>query len=146
MVDEINGLEAEYERLSDDELRAKTGVFKNRYQDGSSLDDILPEAYAAVREAAKRAIGQRAFDVQLMGGIVLHQGKIAEMRTGEGKTLTATFPLYLNALTGEGCHLVTVNDYLSKRDPNWMGAIFHALGVSVSSIQHQASFIYDPTH
>ena len=145
-VEEINGLESEYEHLSNDELRAKTEEFKARYQDGTSLDDILPEAFAAVREAAKRTIGQRAFNVQLMGGIVLHQGKIAEMKTGEGKTLAATFPLYLNSLTGLGCHLVTVNDYLSKRDPYWMGAIFHALGVSVSSIQHQASFIYDPTH
>ncbi|MBI4282836.1 MAG: preprotein translocase subunit SecA [Chloroflexi bacterium] len=110
------------------------------------LNDLLPEAFAAVREAAKRTIGQRHFDVQLMGGIVLHQGKIAEMKTGEGKTLVATLPIYLNSLTGQGCHLVTVNDYLAKRDHHWMGPIYHALGVSVASIQHEASFIYDPSY
>ncbi len=117
-----------------------------------ALDELIPEAFAAVREASKRTIGQRHFDVQLMGGMVLHQGKIAEMKTGEGKTLVATLPLYLNALTGKGVHLVTVNDYLSKRDPYWMGPIYHALGMSVSSIQGQqtagaqggVSFIYDP--
>ncbi|MDO8688114.1 MAG: preprotein translocase subunit SecA [Dehalococcoidales bacterium] len=108
------------------------------------LYELLPEAFAAVREAARRTIGQRHFDVQLMGGIVLHQGKIAEMKTGEGKTLVATLPLYLNSLTGKGCHLVTVNDYLSKRDHHWMAPIYHALGVSVASIQHEAAFIYDP--
>ena len=145
-VKKINELEPEFERLSDDELHAKTEEFKARYKDGASLDNLLPEAYAAVRESAKRTIGQRHFDVQLMGGIVLHQGKIAEMKTGEGKTLVATLPLYLNSLTGEGCHLVTVNDYLSKRDPHWMGPIYHALGVSVASIQHEASFIYDPSY
>ena len=145
-VDEINGLEAEFERLSDDELRAKTDEFKARHKDGSSLDELLPEAFAAVREAAKRAIGERHFDVQLMGGVVLHQGKIAEMRTGEGKTLAATLPMYLNSLTGEGCHLITVNDYLAKRDAHWMGSIYHALGVSVASIQHSAAFIYDPSY
>ena len=107
---------------------------------------MLPEAFAAVREASQRTIGQRHFDVQLMGGMVLHQGKIAEMKTGEGKTLVATLPLYLNALTGQGCHLVTVNDYLAKRDCHWMGPIFHALGLSVATIQHEASFQYDPEH
>jgi len=150
-VDRINELESDFQRLSDDELRAKTDEFKTRLKAGSSLDELLPEAFAAVREAAKRTIGQRHFDVQLMGGIVLHEGKIAEMRTGEGKTLAATLPLYLNSLTGRGCHLVTVNDYLAKRDPHWMGSIYHALGVSVASIYAQTSdnpapsFIYDPS-
>ena len=145
-VDVINSLEPEFERLSDTELRAKTEDFKARLQAGSSLDEMLPEAFAAVREAAKRTIGQRHFDVQLMGGIVLHQGRIAEMKTGEGKTLVATLPLYLNSLSAQGCHLVTVNDYLSKRDHHWMGPIYHALGISVGSIQHDASFIYDPEY
>ncbi|RLC94784.1 MAG: preprotein translocase subunit SecA [Chloroflexi bacterium] len=144
LVARVNALEADFGRLSDAELRAKTDQFKARYRDGAKLDDLLPEAFAAVREAAKRTLGQRHFDVQLMGGVVLHQGKIAEMKTGEGKTLVATLPLYLNSLTGEGCHLVTVNDYLSKRDPNWMGPVYHALGVSVASIQHEASFLFDP--
>jgi len=121
IVSQINKLEPEFERLSDDKLRAKTEEFKARLNAGSSLDELLPEAFAAVREAAKRTIGQRHFDVQLMGGIILHQGKIAEMKTGEGKTLVATLPLYFNSLTGQGCHLVTVNDYLARRDPYWMG-------------------------
>ncbi|MFC1977742.1 preprotein translocase subunit SecA [Chloroflexota bacterium] len=145
-VDQINSLEPEFERLSDADLRAKTDEFKTRLEADSSLDELLPEAFAAVREAAKRTIGQRHFDVQLMGGIILHQGKIAEMKTGEGKTLVATLPLYLNSLSGQGCHLVTVNDYLSKRDHHWMGPIYHALGVTVSSIQHEASFIYDSSY
>ena len=210
IVDKINGLEAEYERLSSEGLKAKTTEFKariaeatvdigqqltelragleevkrkrsnsqedlnkeeaegqrKRFEDriaelekeqgkaeSNFLNDLLPEAFGAVREAAKRTIGQRHFDVQLMGGMVLHQGRIAEMKTGEGKTLVATLPLYLNSLAGKGCHLVTVNDYLSKRDPNWMGPIYHALGVSVASIQGQqtsgaqggVSFMYDPT-
>ncbi|MFU8796555.1 MAG: preprotein translocase subunit SecA, partial [Dehalococcoidia bacterium] len=136
-VDEINRLEPDFESLSDSELRAKTDEFKVRLADGAGLDDVLPEAFAAVREAAKRTIRQRHFDVQLMGGIVLHQGKIAEMKTGEGKTLVATLPTYLNALTGLGCHLVTVNDYLARRDCRWMGPIYHALGVSVASINAQ---------
>jgi len=211
VVDQINALEAEFEKLSDDELKAKTNEFKNLLAEATTesqqkltvsheelaearqrlaevqneydeetaesdvkqrqealktvekevwkaenaaLDDILAEAFAAVREAAKRTIKQRHFDVQLMGGIVLHQGKIAEMKTGEGKTLVATLALYLNSLTGKGVHLVTVNDYLSKRDPHWMGPIFAALGVSVSSIQGQqtsgaqggVSFIFDPAY
>jgi len=150
-VNRINELEPEFERLSDAELLAKTDEFKAKLQAGSSLDELLPEAFAAVREAAKRTIGQRHFDVQLTGGIVLHQGKIAEMKTGEGKTLAATLSLYLNSLAGQGCHLVTVNDYLSRRDCHWMGPVYHALGVSVASIHGQTpdtyapSFIYDPS-
>ena len=136
-VGRINELESSFESLSDEELRAKTDEFKARLKDGVSLDELLPEAFAAVREAAKRAIGQRHFDVQLIGGIVLHQGKITEMKTGEGKTLVATLPLYLNSLTDQGCHLATVNDYLARRDPYWMGPIYHALGVSVASIYPQ---------
>jgi len=153
LVSDINSLEPDFEKLSDAELRAKTDEFKARLKDGESLDEILPEAYAAVREAAKRTIKQRHFDVQLIGGIVLHQGKIAEMKTGEGKTLVATLPLYLNALVGQGCHLVTVNDYLAKRDCHWMGPIYHALGVSVACINAQQaagqpapSYIYDPSY
>jgi preprotein translocase subunit SecA len=153
VVNQINELEPEFERLSDDELRGKTDDFKARLKKGSPLDELLPEAFAAVREAAKRTIGQRHFDVQLMGGIILHQGKIAEMRTGEGKTLVATLPLYLNSLTGQGCHLVTVNDYLARRDPYWMGSIYHALGISVASIypqqtpdEYAPSRLFDPDH
>jgi len=152
-VGRINELEPEFERLNDAELRAKTDEFKTRLKNNSSLDELLPEAFAAIREAAKRTIGQRHFDVQLMGGIVLHQGKIAEMKTGEGKTLVATLPLYLNSLTGQGCHLATVNDYLARRDPYWMGPIYHALGVSVASIypqqtpdEHAPSCLYDPEY
>ena len=152
-VEQINGLEPEFEKLSDAELRARTEEFRARLKGGETLDQLLPEAFAAVREAAKRTIGQRHFDAQLMGGIVLHQGKIAEMKTGEGKTLVATLPLYLNALTGGGCHLVTVNDYLSRRDPYWMGPIYHLLGLTVASIypqqtpdEHQPSRLYDPEH
>jgi len=151
LVDLTNSFEPDFEKLTDVELRAKTDEFKARLKDGEGLDKLLPEAYAAVRESAKRTIKQRHFDVQLMGGIVLHQGKIAEMATGEGKTLVATLPLYLNALTGEGCHLVTVNDYLAKRDCNWMGPIYHPLGVSVACInamqspdQPSPSFLYEP--
>ncbi len=153
LVDHINSLEPDFEKLTDAELRAKTDEFKARLNDGESLDEILPEAYAAVREAAKRTIRQRHFDVQLIGGVVLHQGKIAEMKTGEGKTLVATLPLYLNALTGQGCHLVTVNDYLAKRDCYWMGPIYHALGINVACINAQQaagqpapSYIYDPSY
>ncbi|MFA4836202.1 MAG: preprotein translocase subunit SecA [Dehalococcoidia bacterium] len=145
-VNRINALEPDFEKLSDDALRAKTGEFKNRLNSGQSLDDILPEAFAAVREASKRTLGQRHFNVQLLGGMVLHQGKIAEMKTGEGKTLVATLPVYLNSLTGKGVHIVTVNDYLSKRDTRWMGPIYHALGASVGCIQHESSFIFDPGH
>ena len=153
LVNRTNELEPEFERLSDAELRAKTDEFKAQLEAGSSLDDILPEAFAAVREAARRTIGQRHYDVQLVGGIVLHQGKIAEMKTGEGKTLVATLPLYLNSLTSKGCHLATVNDYLARRDPYWMGPIYHKLGVSVASIypqqttdEHAPSRLYDPEY
>ncbi|MEW6042557.1 MAG: preprotein translocase subunit SecA, partial [Elusimicrobiota bacterium] len=136
LVEKINNLEIEYAKLTDEQLKVKTDDFKNRLKSGAQLDEILPEAFAAVREASKRTIGLRHFDVQIMGGIVLHQGKISEMKTGEGKTLVATLPLYLNALTGEGAHLVTVNDYLAKRDRFWMGPIFEFLGLSVGFIQH----------
>ena len=145
-VERINSLEPEFEALSSDQLRQKTDEFGARLGEDEPLDELLPEAFAAVREAAKRTLSQRHFDVQLMGGIVLHQGKIAEMKTGEGKTLVATLPIYLNALTGKGTHVVTVNDYLSKRDCHWMGPIYHLLGVSVASIQHEASFLFDPDH
>ena len=145
LVDEINALEPEWEKLSDDDLRAKTQEFKAALQNGEDLDDLLPEAFATVREASKRTLGQRHFDEQLMGGIVLHQGKIAEMKTGEGKTLVATLPVYLNALTGRGVHVVTVNDYLARRDPQWMGPIYDLLGLSIGCLQHQASFQYDST-
>jgi preprotein translocase subunit SecA len=134
-VDLINSLEAEFEALSDEALFAKTSEFKARLANGETLDDLLPEAFAAVREASKRTNGQRHFDVQLIGGIALHQGKIAEMRTGEGKTLVATLPLYLNALTGKGTHLVTVNDYLARRDARWMAPIYNAMGLSVGVLQ-----------
>ena len=153
LVDRINSLEPDFQKLSDDELRQKTDRFKERLGNGETLDDILPEAFAAVREAAKRTIGQRHYDVQLMGGIVLHQGKIAEMKTGEGKTLVATLPLYLNALTGRGCHLVTVNDYLARRDAYWMAPIYNLLGLTVASIfpqqnpdEHLPALIYDPAY
>ncbi len=146
LVREISDLEPEWQGLSDDALKAKTQEFKAALQDGEELDDLLPEAFATVREAARRVIGQRHFDEQLMGGVALHQGKIAEMKTGEGKTLVATLPVYLNALTGRGVHVVTVNDYLARRDPQWMGPIYHFLGLSVGCLQHQASYLYDPDH
>ncbi|MBI4201749.1 MAG: preprotein translocase subunit SecA [Chloroflexi bacterium] len=144
-VELINSLEPEFQRLSDDQLRQKTQEFKERLAAGETLDDLLPDAFAAVREAAVRTIGQRHYDVQLLGGMVLHQGAIAEMKTGEGKTLVATLPLYLNALKGVGVHLITVNDYLAKRDTQWMGAIYHLLGLSVGCLQHEVSYLYDPT-
>ncbi|MGH7930831.1 MAG: preprotein translocase subunit SecA, partial [Candidatus Binatia bacterium] len=187
LVERVNALEPEYQKLTDDELRAKTDQFKARIQEATAparqelvdveaesatvdaeereehkerlgeldknlrqaetdmLDELLPEAFAAVREASRRAIGLRHFDVQLIGGAVLHSGTIAEMRTGEGKTLVATLPLYLNALTGRGVHLITVNDYLARRDVQWMGPIYHKLGVSVASIVHDVSYLFDPT-
>ena len=134
IVDQIEALEPEIEKLSDEELRAKTTEFKNRLKNGETLDDILVEAYATVREAAKRTIGQRHFRVQLMSGVILHQGRIAEMKTGEGKTLMATLPAYLNALEGKGVHIITVNDYLAKRDSEWMGQIHEFLGLTVGVI------------
>ena len=146
IVEKINSFEPEFERFSNEKLKEKTQEFKNRLERGEFLDALLPEAFALVREAAKRTLKQRHFDVQLIGGIVLHQGKIAEMKTGEGKTLAATLSLYLNALEGKGCHLVTVNDYLAKRDTVWMGQIYHALGLSVSCIVHDNAYRYDPTY
>jgi preprotein translocase subunit SecA len=151
LVDQINALEPALEAISDEELRAKTDDFRERLNTGESLDDILVEAFAVVRQVAIRTIGLRHFDVQLVGGVVLHEGKIAEMKTGEGKTLVATMPMYLNALEGKGVHLVTVNDYLARRDARWMGPVFHYLGLSVGVLQEAArtehgrkAFIYDP--
>jgi len=146
IVDEINGLENGFEKLSNEELKGKTVEFKERLEKGETLDDILPKAFALVREAGKRNLNQRHFDVQIIGGIVLHEGKITEMKTGEGKTLAATLPLYLNALEGKGCHLVTVNDYLARRDSVWMGQIYHALGMTVGCLNHEQSFLYDPEY
>ena len=131
IVEQINSLEPEIEKLSDSELRAKTDYFKKELENGKTLDDILPEAFAVVREASKRVLGMRHFDVQLIGGIILHQGRIAEMKTGEGKTLVATLPVYLNALSGKGVHVVTVNEYLAKRDSEWMGKVYRFLGLTV---------------
>jgi len=136
LLDTINQLEPSFQALSDEELREKTTEFKERLSKGETLEDLLPEAFAAVREASVRTLGMRPFDVQIIGGIVLHNGKIAEMKTGEGKTLAATLPLYLNALEGKGAHLVTVNDYLAQRDAEWMGAIYKFLGLSVGVIVH----------
>ena len=140
----INALESEIQRLTDAELRSQTENFKDRLTGKETLDDILPEAFAVVREAAKRHLGQRHYDVQLVGGVVLHRGQIAEMKTGEGKTLVATLPVYTNALTGAGAHVVTVNDYLARRDPVWMGPVYHSLGLSVGCLQHDAAYLYDP--
>ena len=139
IVDKIESLEPEFEKLTDDELRAKTDEFKKRLADGETLDDILPEAYATVREAGKRVLNMRHFRVQLIGGVILHQGRITEMRTGEGKTLVSTLPAYLNALTGDGVHVVTVNDYLAKRDAEWMGQIHKFLGLTVGVILNDMS-------
>lgn len=135
IVDDINKLETGFEELSDEDLQLKTTEFRQRLEEGETLDDLLPEAFAAVREASKRTIGLRPYDIQMIGGMVLHQGKIAEMRTGEGKTLVATLPVYLNALTGRGVHVVTVNDYLARRDARWMHPIYHALGLTVGVLQ-----------
>jgi preprotein translocase subunit SecA len=146
IVSQINALESAISGLSDDDLKSKTAEFKERLQKGETLDSILPEAFAVVREASKRCHNERHFDVQLIGGFILHKGSIAEMRTGEGKTLVATLPAYLNSLTGKGVHVVTVNDYLSKRDAVWMGEVYNFLGVSVGIINHDQSFLYDPTH
>ena len=144
MVPRVNALEDSARALDDAALRAKTDEFRNRLGDGEALNDLLPEAFATVREAARRTLGQRHYDVQLIGGAVLNDGKIAEMKTGEGKTLVATLPAYLNALTGDGVHIVTVNDYLARRDPVWMGPIYHLLGLTVGCLQHDAAYVYDP--
>ncbi|MEK7313425.1 MAG: preprotein translocase subunit SecA, partial [Deltaproteobacteria bacterium] len=145
LVENINSFEPKMQSLGDAELKGLTERFKTRLAGGESPDALLPEAFAAVREAAKRHLNMRHFDMQLIGGMVLHEGKISEMKTGEGKTLVATLPLYLNALIGKGCHLVTVNDYLAQRDACWMGPVYHALGLSVGIIQHDASFLFDPS-
>jgi preprotein translocase subunit SecA len=144
IVDDVNNLEAEFEAMSDEQLRSEFEDLGARHRSGEELEDLMPESFAVTRETAKRTLGMRHFDVQIMGGAVLHQGKIAEMRTGEGKTLTATLAVALNALSGKGVHVVTVNDYLAKRDTQWMGQIYHRLGLSVACIQHDAAFMYDP--
>ena len=153
IVDKINSLEEEMSKLSDSELRSKTDYFKEQLKQGKTLDDILPEAFAVVREASKRVLGMRHFDVQLIGGIILHQGRIAEMKTGEGKTLVATLPVYLNALEGKGVHVITVNDYLAKRDSEWMGKLYKYLGLSVGLViagmepsEKQAAYNADVTY
>ncbi len=146
LVAQVNALEDTYAGIRDEELRASFQELRSRYQDGEPLDDLLPESFAMTREAAKRMLGQRPFDVQVMGGVVLHQGKIAEMRTGEGKTLTATLAMALNALTGDGAHLVTVNDYLARIHTQQMGAIYNLLGLSIGVLQHESSYLYDPDY
>ena len=147
IVEKINALETKYEALSDDDLKKQTEIFKNELEAGKTLDDILPDAFAVVRETAKRTLKMRHYDVQLIGGIMLHKGSITEMRTGEGKTLVSTLPLYLNALEGKGAHIVTVNDYLSRRDAQWMGQIFAFLGLSVGVLNDQnQSYVYDEGH
>ena len=135
-VPAINALEPEYAKLSDEELKGLTAKFRAELAAGKTLDDLLVPAFAAVREASKRTLGLRHFDVQMIGGMVLHEGRIAEMKTGEGKTLVATLPVYLNALAGEGVHVVTVNDYLAKRDAGWMGQVYSALGLTTGIIVH----------
>ena len=153
IVDKIEALEEEYSKLTDEQLKAKTPEFKERLQNGETLDDILPEAFAACREAAWRVLGMKPYRVQLIGGIILHQGRIAEMKTGEGKTLVATLPAYLNALAGEGVHIVTVNDYLAKRDSEWMGKVYRFMGLTVGLVIHdiqpkdrKASYAADITY
>ena len=147
IVIEINAFEADISKLADIDFLKKTQEFKDRLRKGQTLDDILPEAFALVREAAKRNLNERHFDVQLVGGIALHQGKIAEMKTGEGKTLVATLPLYLNALVGKGTHLITVNDYLARLGAVLMGQVYNFLGLTVGVINSQnVSYLYDPKH
>lgn len=145
-VDEINSLASKYQKMTDAQLKAQTADFKKRLAGGKKLDDILPEAFAVVREAATRTLGQRHFDVQLMGGMVLHEGNVSEMKTGEGKTLVATLAIYLNALEGKGAHVVTVNDYLAQRDAGWMGQIYNFLGMSVGVVIPDESYLYDPSY
>src|SRR5215204_4262337 len=137
LVEQINALEASIQGLSDEQLRARTVEFRSRVAGGATVDDLLPEAFAVVREAGRRVLNMRHFDVQLIGGVILHRGTIAEMKTGEGKTLVATLPAYLNALEGKGVHVVTVNDYLARRDSEWMGRVYRFLGMSVGVIQHE---------
>ena len=146
VVDEINALESSIASLDNSHLAAQSAGFKGRLADGEPLEDIMQEAFAVVRESSKRILNMRHFDVQLIGGVALHEGKIAEMKTGEGKTLAATLPVYLNALEGKGVHIVTVNDYLAKRDAQWMGPIYHFLGLTVGVIQHDTSFFFDPEY
>ncbi len=146
LIREINTFEAEISALTDEELKQKTKLFQDRLEAGETLDDLLPEAFATIREASKRTLGQRHFDVQLIGGIILHEKRIAEMKTGEGKTLVATLAVYLNALTRRGIHIITVNDYLARRDAVWMGQIYSFLGLSVGVINNQVSYLYDPSH
>ena len=136
LCDKVLALDETYRAMSAEELKNQTAVLKERLQNGETLDDILPEAFATCREASARVLGMRHFPVQVVGGIILHQGRIAEMRTGEGKTLVATLPAYLNALTGKGVHIVTVNDYLARRDSEWMGKVYRYLGLSVGLIVH----------
>jgi preprotein translocase subunit SecA len=152
-VDQVNVLEEKMQSLSDEQLKEKTVELKQRYEDGTSLDDLLYEAFAVVREASQRVLGMRHFDTQLIGGMVLHQGKISEMKTGEGKTLMATLAAYLNAVSGKGVHVVTVNDYLAKRDAAWMGQLYNFLGLSVGVIlselppeERQAAYAADITY
>jgi preprotein translocase subunit SecA len=135
-VAQVNAFEPSIAALTEEQLRGKTAEFRLRLEQGETLDDLLPESFAVVREAGRRVLNMRHFDVQLIGGIVLHRGKIAEMKTGEGKTLVATLPAYLNALAGQGVHVITVNDYLARRDSEWMGRIYRFLGMSVGVIQH----------
>src|SRR3989339_1652143 len=146
LVEKINSWEDSFLNLSEEALKNKTKEYRDRLKEGETLDELLPEAFALVRETSKRNLGERHYDVQLFGGIILHQGKIAEMRTGEGKTLVATLPVYLNALEGKGVHVVTVNDYLSRRDAVWMGQVYSALGLSIGIINSEQSYLYDSTH
>src|ERR1043166_9462235 len=143
---QTNALEADYKALSDEALKDKTTEFRGRFLAGESLDDLLPEAFAAVREGARRTIAKRPYDVQMLAGAVLHSGRIAEMKTGEGKTLVATLPLYLNALEEKGAHLVTPNDYLSRLGGGWMGPVYAALGLKVGVIAHEFAAVYDPAY
>src|SRR5690606_23871682 len=136
LLAQVNGKATEIEALDDEQLKAKTAEFKERLEKGETLDQLLPEAFAVVREAASRVLGERHYDVQIIGGIALHQGKIAEMKTGEGKTLVATLPVYLNALAGKGVHVITVNDYLAKRDAEWMAQVYNFLGLTVGVVLH----------
>ena len=146
ILGEVNGYEDSLKSLSDLELKSKTAYFKGKLASGSAIEEILPEAFAVVREASKRTLGQRHYDVQIIGGSIIHHGNIAEMRTGEGKTLVATLPVYLNALSGKGVHVITVNDYLARRDAVWMGQIYSALGLSLGVVNNESSYLYDPSH